>query len=95
MSKKITVAQPQVVAPTRAFDVEGLIEKAIVNNVPVDTMERILAMRRELKAEVAKEEFDRSMAKFQSECPVITKTKEVRAYARTIFSDGALSCWMR
>jgi len=30
-------------------DVESLIAKAIDKNVPVETMERLLAMRRELK----------------------------------------------
>ena len=32
-------------------------------------------MRRELKAELAKEQFDHAMAKFQGECPVIKKDK--------------------
>lgn len=78
MEQEIIEAQPQAVAPANAFNVEALISEAIKQGTPVDTMERILAMRRELKAEFAKEEFDRAMAKFQSECPVITKTKEVK-----------------
>ena len=67
-SKEIAVNQPM------AFSAENLIAQAIANNTPVETMERLLAMRRELKAEHAKEEFDRAMAKFQGECPVIVKT---------------------
>ena len=59
--------------------VEMLISQAIDKNVSVETMERILAMRKELKAEYAKEAFDADMAKFQSECPIIQKTKEVRS----------------
>lgn len=59
------------------FNPEALISKAIENNLPVETMERLLAMRKELKAEWAKEQFDKAMANFQSECPTITKTKEV------------------
>jgi hypothetical protein len=54
-------------------DAEILIAKAIDKGVDVSTMERLLAMRRELKAEFAKAEFDKAMAKFQSECPVISK----------------------
>lgn len=54
---------------------ETLIAQAIEKGVSVETMERLLAMRRELKAEFAKEEFDKSMADFQSECPVIKKEK--------------------
>ena len=56
---------------------EMLILKAIENNSSVDTMERLLKMRRELKAEFAKEEFDKAMASFQAECPIITKRKKV------------------
>jgi hypothetical protein len=78
MSAEIIEAQPQAVAPANAFNVEALISEAIKQGTPVDTMERILAMRRELKAEFAKEAFDKAMAKFQSECPVIQKTKEVK-----------------
>jgi len=84
MSQEIIEAQPQVVAPVEAFNVEALISKAIEQGAPVDTMERILAMRRELKTEFAKESFDKAMAKFQAECPVIQKTKEVKTRAGVI-----------
>lgn len=57
---------------------EMLISRAIDKNVSVETMEKLLAMRRELKEERAKELYDRAMAKFQAECPTITKTKEVK-----------------
>lgn len=56
---------------------EALISRAIDKNVSVETMEKLLAMRRELKKEFAKEMFDESMAKFQGECPVIGKDKAV------------------
>lgn len=58
--------------------VEGMIAQAIEKGLPVETMERILAMRKELKADWAKEQFDRAMAAFQAECPVIEKKKEVK-----------------
>jgi len=57
---------------------EALIAKAIDKNVPVETMERLLAMRRELNAEWAKEAFDRAMSAFQADCPTIEKTKAVK-----------------
>jgi hypothetical protein len=56
---------------------EGLISQGIKSGLTADTMERLLAMRRELKAENAKEAFDEDMAGFQSECPIITKAKGV------------------
>lgn len=57
--------------------VEGLMRVAIERNASVETLERLMAIRRELKAEAAKEAFERSMAAFQAECPTIAKTKQV------------------
>ena len=59
------------------FNAEGLISQAIDKNIAVEALERLLAMRRELKAEYAKEDFIKAMADFQSECPIIEKTKAV------------------
>lgn len=56
---------------------ETLIAQAITKGLPVETMERLLAMRKELKAEFAKEQFDQAMANFQRDCPVINKNKSV------------------
>lgn len=56
----------------------ALIAQAIDKNVPVETMEKLLAMRRELKQEAAKEAYDRAMADFQKNCPTIEK--KVKGY---------------
>lgn len=71
-SKSTEVA---VVPPEKNNQVELLIAQAIEKGTPVETMEKLLAMRRELKAEWAKEQFDLAMAAFQGECPVIKKEK--------------------
>lgn len=68
--------QPVAVAASR-LDIETLIAKAIDKDLSADTMERFLSMRRELKAEQAKYEFDRALSEFQAECPTIEKTKKV------------------
>ena len=60
------------------FSVENVIISAIKQGLPVETMEKILAMRKELKEEKAKEEFDNAMANFQMHCPEIKKNKVVR-----------------
>ena len=56
---------------------EELITKAIENGTAVDVMERLLAMRRELKEEAARDEYFRALAGFQYECPAIEKRKAV------------------
>ena len=58
-------------------NVESFISQAIKSNVPVETLERLLAMRKELKAEKAKEAFISAMATFQKKCPIIKKSKIV------------------
>lgn len=68
---------PVATLPTPSVSVEDMIVRAIDKGVSVETMERLLAMRRELKAEVAKEAFDKSMAQFQRRCPPIRKSKKV------------------
>lgn len=65
------------VAVAKETSVSEFISQAIAQNLPVETMERLFALRERVKAETAREAFIAAMAKFQSECPVIVKTKEV------------------
>lgn len=71
--------QVAVSGKSQPMSIEMLIQQAIERGTPVDTMERLLAMRKELKAEKAKEGFDKAMADFQQECPVIAKKRKVTA----------------
>lgn len=57
---------------------DQLIAQAIDKGVTVETMEKLLAMRRELKSEWAREQYNIAMAAFQAECPVIEKRKTAR-----------------
>jgi hypothetical protein len=58
-----------------ALDAEALIAKAIEHGVPVEALERLLAMRAELKREQARGAFARALADFQAEVPPIPKTR--------------------
>lgn len=49
---------------------------ALQQGASVDVIERMMTVRRELKAEAAKEAFDRALAEFQAVCPIIKKTKD-------------------
>ena len=76
MEKKLEVLAPSKEALTApAKDPESILRFAIEHGASVETIERIMAVRRELKAEQAKAEFDMAMASFQSKCPVIIKSK--------------------
>jgi len=61
--------------PNQSLSVEAIIVQAIKKGVPVETMERILAMRKELKAEQAEEKYYEAMANAQAEFPDIKKNK--------------------
>lgn len=69
--------QPVDLPVVEASGVDSLMARAIDRGVDVQTMERLMAMRRELRAEYAKAEFDKALSAFQAECPPIAKTKQV------------------
>lgn len=72
-----TVQTPTITAYERqSQSVEDIIMQAVKSGLPVDAMERVLAMRRELKAEYSEEQFNRAMTEFQRNCPVIEKKKK-------------------
>lgn len=56
--------------------VESLLTLAVDRGLPVESLEKLLSMRRELRAEYAKREFNKAKTLFQSKCPVIKKTKK-------------------
>lgn len=58
--------------------IENLLSQAVDKGLPIETIERLLAARKELKAEWAKEQYILAMAKFQSECPVIKREDSVK-----------------
>lgn len=69
---------------SQSFDVESIFRLAIEKGGGVETIERLMAIRREMKSEAAKEAYDAAMAAFQAECPVILKTKGVSTNAGTL-----------
>lgn len=71
-TKEITVIEPKEVA-----SVENFITKAIEMNAPVETMEKLFALHKDVKAERAKEAFVQAVSKFQAECPIIKRNKDV------------------
>ena len=71
------VARREAALPqTIGVDMQSLLERAIDKMVPIDYMERLISMMQSQRALWAKEQFFKSLAAFQSECPVIEKTKK-------------------
>jgi ERF superfamily len=66
-------------------EVAVFIEQAINKGLPVETMEKLFALRKKVKAEQAREAYVDALSIFQSKCPVIAKTKKVlNKYGRTV-----------
>lgn len=79
--KSTEIIEATPVSPAKAKSdnsPEALIQLAIREKADVNTMERLLAMRKELKAEYAREQYNKEMAKLQAECPTIVKSKVVK-----------------
>ena len=83
MNNEIIKQEPQENSIVN-FNVESLMAKAIENGLSPETMEKFLAMRQQLKAEWAEEQYNIALAAFQKECPVIVKTKVVKTKAGVI-----------
>lgn len=65
-------------APVRpASSVEDLLRLAVERGATVETIERLMAVRRELNAEQSRNAFFAALSAFQAECPAIRKTKLV------------------
>jgi hypothetical protein len=67
--------------PTTALarvDPQALIEKAIEANAGIETMERLVALAKEVREITAREAWYAAMAEFQRLCPAIKKTKTAR-----------------
>jgi hypothetical protein len=59
-------------------DPQALLSQAIGKGLPLESIERLLAMRRELKAEWARERFFEDLPRFQAACPIIGKSKKAK-----------------
>jgi len=63
-------SQLQTIGQTES---ERLIGMAIEQKVPIETMERLLAMKERIEANNAKKAFFEAMSEFQGRCPIIPK----------------------
>lgn len=59
-----------------ALNPQQLITRAIAKG-DISTVEKLLQMQRELKAQAAKEAYFQALAAFQAECPIIRKKRKV------------------
>jgi len=75
MKKNTSIQKVETKAP--AFNIETLISQAVSQNTSVESLERLLALRKQLKDEWAREQYVRALVAFKAQCPKIEKRKAV------------------
>ena len=81
MNKKTEITKVEEVqvmnATPESQSVDLFIQLAITNNAPIETLERLFVLHKQVEAEKAKSAYVQAMANFQKNCPVIEKKKKV------------------
>lgn len=65
----------EATAISKRLDVSALIQQAVEHGSTVDTLERLLAMAKDVRAEQARAAWHRAMADFQNDVPEVIKSK--------------------
>lgn len=73
VSETLTITKEA--AALTAMNPQALLDKAIEKGLPLESLQKLLDMRRELKAEWARERFFEDLPRFQAACPIIGKSK--------------------
>lgn len=77
VTTKELVVTKKAIAAIAAVDPQSLLRAAINKNLPMEQMERLLTMRREMKMEWARDQYFAALSGFQADCPVIEKKHQV------------------
>lgn len=76
------VIQSQPVQSLARIDAQALITKALESGAHVDTLERLVALAKDMRQVQAREAWHEAMARFQAGCPKILKTSSARIATR-------------
>ncbi len=78
-SESLATVKPSELAnvPPGGVDLPRLFEMALTNKVDVTVIERLMDLNERMLARQAEEDFNKAMAEFQAECPIIDKPRAV------------------
>lgn len=85
MAETQVITRPQA-TPAMALatvDPQSLIAQAITAGASVETMERLVALAKDVRSTAAREAWYEAMAAFQARCPAIKKTRSASIATRT------------
>ena len=82
MANAHVVAVQQRESALARLDPQALINKALETNAGIETMERLVALAKDVREIQAKEAWYEAMAQFQLRCPAIKKTASAKIQTR-------------
>lgn len=81
MSKDKTDA-PQPSTSLMRLDPQALLQSAVENGAGIETLERLVSLAKDVRAQQAKEAWHRAISQFQEECPKILKARKASISTR-------------
>ena len=82
MAETAIVQQRPAALALASVDPQALISQAIAAGAGIETMERLVALAREVRQMAARDAWYEAMARFQGECPSIYKTRSATIRTR-------------
>jgi ERF superfamily len=80
--RMITLRESDALRAMPAMNPQALLAAAIDKGASVETLERLVALAKDMRQVSAREAFFRAKAEFQKRCPPITKSKTARITSR-------------
>lgn len=87
--------QRHVKPSKKESNIEQMLMLVIDKGLPIETLQKLLDMRKELRAEAAEEAYTEALAAFQAECPVIDKGKGVEFSGKKQYSYATFDMIIR
>lgn len=78
MTKAIQVHEEAALAAGSGGEIAGLLNLALEQKVPVETLERLVTLYERMADRKAEQDFSQALAEFQAECPSIPKTSKAK-----------------
>lgn len=84
-STEVAVTRDGAHLPSPVSEIGEILRIAVssADKVPIETIERIVALKERMDARDAAAEFNRALAEFQAECPSIQKTSTAKVATRS------------
>lgn len=82
MAQPTAIVRPEPHQAIVRLDAQALITKALESNANVETLERLVALAKDMRAVQAREAWHEAMAAFQRDCPRITKDSTAKITSR-------------